>query len=216
MNQGAFAWEPSESSGHSKALLVRRSRRLSGIKSTSKQAIKSKQNVVKEVPKKTLTSVPIAIKRVRWKDEASLSENCHSYSPEIIRGSRENKKRWTRLTGILRSSKRFILTKNARDLLLQSCEAFQKGGLDCSFRSLKGTDVCKTSGVCSHTLAEMFKYMGDTIDGSYGGLETTGGLFKPFDDGAVAAPKILMKTSRYSKRQDTKRRGNPRRARKEL
>ena len=195
----------SDSSGQP---LVRRSRRFSAseVNLESGQEFKCKMWLKTSYVyrQRRIHRLGVISKRVHWKDQVTLAGNPSSSSNEVIRDSRENKKRWSRLTGLVRSGRRFLLTKDTRALLLESFEAFKGEGLDCSFHSLKDRAICKTSGLCTHTLAEIFKYMGDTIDDSFFCLEATLGLSKPFS--GTVAPKILRE-SRYSKQRRSKRRG---------
>lgn len=206
MNQGAFVWETSDS--QTSQPLVRRSRRFSASKSNLNQAKNSTQDVAQEIhaPAKTKPLAQKVIsKHVRWKDQVTLAkDNPSCPSNEVVRGPRENKKRWRRLTGLVGSGRRFVLKKDTRALLLESFEVFKGEGLDCSFRSLIGRGLCKTSGLCTHTLAEIFKYMGDTIDDSLFCVGTTLGPAKPLR--GTLAPKILRE-SRYSKQRRSNRRG---------
>lgn len=198
-------WEMTDyqaSSGQPSGTLVRPSRR----RSASKSKLSNKSNLshvknptqalVKDmrVPTKKDPSAQTISKRVRWKDQAT--------SNKVVRDSRENKKRWRRLVQLVDSGKRFVLAKDTGTLLVEIFEAFKAEGLDCSFHSLIARDICKTSGVCTHTLAEIFQYMGDPLDDSFyseSGQSQSG----------TVAPKVLREP-RFSKQRRSKRRGKAR------
>jgi hypothetical protein len=177
---------------------------ISVLQSNLNQAKNSTQDVAQEMHAPAKTQKVIS-KHVRWKDQVTLAKgNPSCPSHDVVRGPRENRLRWRRLTGLVGSGQRFVLKKDTRALLLERFKVFKGEGLDCSFRSLNGRGLCKSSGLCTHTLAEIFKYMGDTIDDSLFCVGTTLGLSKPLR--GTLAPKILRE-SRYSKQRRSNRRG---------